>query len=50
MKIEEEIAFKAALEKLKKLELENEKLKSENSKISNDLIDVKALYESSSKS
>ena len=50
MKIEEEIAFKAALEKLKKLELENEKLKSENSKISNDLIDAKALYESSSKS
>ena len=50
MKIEEEIAFKAALEKLRKLELENEKLRNENSKISNDLIDAKALYESSSKS
>ncbi len=50
MKIEEEIAYKAALEKLKKLELENEKLKSENSKISNDLINTKALYEASSKS
>lgn len=50
MKKEEEITYQIALEKLKKLELENEKLKSENSKISNELINVKALYNSSSNS
>lgn len=48
MKKEEEIAYQIALEKLKKIELENNKLKSENSKISNELINVKALYNSSS--
>lgn len=47
MKKEEEIIYKSTLEKLKKLEMENEKLKSENFKISNDFINAKALYKCS---
>ncbi len=48
MKKQEEIAYLAALEKLKQLELENEKLKSENSKISLDLTNTRVLYNSTS--